>query len=246
MKAVIQCGGRGSRLMPYTMVLPKPLMPVGSRPVLELLIGWLRRNGISDVIITTGYLGCLIRTLFGDGSKWNMRITYTEESDPLGTIGPLSLLRDVLDETFIVLNGDILTDLNLPRMINFHRQSCASVTIASIGRQTKLDFGVLDTVSNARISGFYEKPCYTHYVSMGIYCMEPDIIQYIPSGMPFGVDDLVLRLLSERANVMAFRHEGLWLDIGRVDDFKKAQELPWYDLPPAYECLSETSTLAAA
>lgn len=246
MKAVIQCGGRGSRLMPYTMVLPKPLMPVGSRPVLELLIGWLRRNGISDVIITTGYLGGLIRTLFGDGSKWDMRITYTEETEPLGTIGPLSLLHDVLDEPFVVLNGDVLTDLNLPRMINFHRQTQASVTIASVARQTKLDFGVLDTTPNSRIDGFHEKPCFTHYVSMGVYCMQPEILRYIPRGMPFGVDDLVLRLLSEHAPVMSFRHEGLWLDIGRVDDFKKAQELPWFEQPPAFESLCEPSTLVAA
>ncbi|MEA1834419.1 sugar phosphate nucleotidyltransferase [Methylobacterium durans] len=244
MKAVIQCGGRGSRLMPYTMVLPKPLMPVGSRPVLELLIGWLCRNGISEVIITTGYLGCLIKTLFGDGSKWGIDITYTDEVEPLGTIGPLSLLRDVLDEPFVVMNGDVLTDLNLARMIDFHARMDASVTIATIARQTKLDFGVLEGPPNGRIQGFREKPCLTHHVSMGVYFLQPDVIRHIPRGMPFGFDDLILRLLSLKTKVVSYRHDGLWLDIGRVEDFKKAQELPWNDLPPAYEAIQEFAEAA--
>ena len=110
MKAVIQCGGKGTRLRPYTTVLPKPLMPVGSRPVLEMLLKWLRRNGIQEVFITTGYLGHLIRSVCGDGRQWNMSIKYTDEKEPLGTIGPLSLLRDSLDKTFLVINGDVITD----------------------------------------------------------------------------------------------------------------------------------------
>ena len=112
MKAVIQSGGRGTRLRPYTSVLPKPLMPIGAKPVIELLLKWLRRNGIEDIYITTGYLGHLIRSVCGDGKQWGMNITYTQETEPLGTIGPLTLLRDKLDCTFLVLNGDVLTDLS--------------------------------------------------------------------------------------------------------------------------------------
>ena len=121
MKAVIQSGGRGTRLRPYTSVLPKPLMPIGARPVLELLLKWLRRNGIEEIFITTGYLGHLIRSFCGDGEQWGIRITYTQEAEPLGTIGPLTLLRDKLDSTFLVLNGDVLTDLNLSAFLANHR-----------------------------------------------------------------------------------------------------------------------------
>src|ERR1700736_3657846 len=110
MKAVIQSGGKGTRLKPYTMILPKPLMAVGSKPVLELLLKWLRRNGTHDAYITTGYLGHLIRTVCGDGGQWDLRITYTAEPEPLGTVGALSLLRTELDSTFLVVNGDVLTD----------------------------------------------------------------------------------------------------------------------------------------
>src|SRR5262249_53400325 len=144
MKAVIQCGGRGMRLRPYTSILPKPLMPIGSRPVLELLLKWLRRNGIKEVFVTTGYLGNLIRSFCGDGQQWNMKINYTQEAEPLGTIGPLSLLRDQLTEPFLVLNGDVLTDLNLGQFVKDHRSHGHLLTIASIVRHSKVEFGVLD------------------------------------------------------------------------------------------------------
>src|SRR5438445_1890075 len=153
MKAVIQCGGRGMRLRPHTSILPKPLMPIGARPVLELVLKWLRRNGIRDVFITTGYLGHLIRSVCGDGNQWNMRISYTQEMEPLGTIGPLSLLRDQLDEPFLVLNGDVLTDLNLNQFVGSPRRRNSKLTIATAIRQTTTDFGVIDEVE-ARVIGF--------------------------------------------------------------------------------------------
>src|SRR6478735_1837326 len=144
MKAVIQCGGQGMRLRPHTSILPKPLMPIGARPVLELVLKWLRRNGIREVYITTGYLGHLIRSVCGDGNQWNMRITYTQELEPLGTIGPLSLLREHLDAPFLVLNGDVLTDLNLSQLVGGHRRNKAALTIATASRPTKMDFGVIE------------------------------------------------------------------------------------------------------
>lgn len=236
MKAVIQCGGKGTRLMPYTMVLPKPLMPVGSRPVLELLLNWLRRNNIREVYITTGYLGSLIQTLCGDGSQWDMEIRYTAEAQPLGTIGALSILRDELNSTFVVINGDVLTDLNLNALTSFHRQQEAVVTVATVIRSAKLDFGVIEE-SHGRITDFHEKPSISHVVSTGVYCMEPEVIRYVPAKVAFGFDDLMLCLIDRQVRVAAFRHDGMWLDIGRVDDFKKAQELPWDDQPPAFEAM---------
>jgi NDP-sugar pyrophosphorylase family protein len=237
MKAVIQSGGKGTRLMPYTTILPKPLMPVGSRPVLELLLKWLRRNGTLDVYITTGYLGHLIRTVCGDGRQWDIRIHYTEEKEPLGTIGPLSMLRDQLDSTFLVINGDVLTDLSIKSFLAFHRSRHSVLTVATATRTIKMDFGLIEE-TDGRITEFREKPVLSHLVSMGVYCMEPSVLKYIPSGVPFGFDDLVLCMLERGAPVSTFKHNGIWLDVGRVDDFKKAQELSWDDQSPAFEMVA--------
>lgn len=234
MKAVIQCGGRGTRLRPYTSVLPKPLMPIGSRPVLELLLKWLRRNGIREVYVTTGYLGHLIRSFCGDGQQWGIRIDYTQEIEPLGTIGPLSMLRDKLDGTFLVLNGDVLTDLSLNAFVSFHREHGSLLTIATATRTIKTEFGVMEH-KNGVVTQFREKPILSQSVSMGAYCMEPGVLDYIPEGSPFGFDDLVLGMLDRSDPVHTFRHDGLWLDIGRVEDFHKAQELDWDEQSPAYQ-----------
>ena len=234
MKAVIQSGGKGTRLRPYTMVLPKPLMPVGAKPVLELLLKWLRRNGTRDAYITTGYLGHLIRTVCGDGRQWDLRIKYTEEQEPLGTIGALSLLREEIDGTFLVINGDVLTDLNLNAFAAHHHEHGCALTIAAATRKMKMDFGVIEE-NAGRVTRFREKPILSHVVSMGVYCMEPEILNYIPAGIPFGFDDLILCLLGRGVPVATFMHGGLWLDIGRVEDFHRAQELAWDEQTPAYE-----------
>jgi NDP-sugar pyrophosphorylase family protein len=233
-KAVIQSGGKGTRLKPYTMVLPKPLMPVGSKPVLELLLKWLRRNGTREAYITTGYLGHLIQTVCGDGRQWDLKIHYTEEREPLGTIGPLSLLRTDLNSTFLVLNGDVLTDLNLNSFAAFHRGSGCALTIATARRTTRMDFGIIEDVGG-KVGRFREKPILSHLVSMGVYCMEPEVLDYIPSGVPFGFDDLMFSMLERGLSVGTFLHSGLWLDIGRVEDFQKAQELAWDEVSPAFE-----------
>jgi mannose-1-phosphate guanylyltransferase len=245
MKAVIQCGGRGTRLRPYTMVLPKPLMPVGARPVLEMLLQWLRRNDVQDIYITTGYLGHLIRSFCSDGRQWGLRIRYTEEREPLGTIGPLSLLRDELDDTFMVINGDVLTDLSLSAFSSYHRGCNGAVTVATVVRDTKMDFGVIEQ-SSGRIKQFREKPILSNLVSMGVYCMEPTIFDYIPAGVPFGFDDLILCMLGRGMPAYTFVHNGLWLDIGRVEDFQRAQELAWDDQPPAFEVMHAPSVEVVA
>jgi mannose-1-phosphate guanylyltransferase len=237
MKAVIQSGGRGTRLRPYTSVLPKPLMPIGARPVLELLLKWLRRNGIEEIFITTGYLGHLIRSFCGDGEQWGIRITYTQEAEPLGTIGPLTLLRDKLDSTFLVLNGDVLTDLNLSAFLANHRDHGGPLTIATTTRTIKMDYGVVDD-ANGLVTHFREKPTLSYCVSMGAYCMDPDVLHYIPTGMPFGFDDLIFCIMEKGVPVHTFKHHGLWLDIGRVDDFHKAQEIDWDEQSPCLEAVA--------
>lgn len=234
MKAVIQCGGQGTRLRPYTMVLPKPLMPVQSQPVLELLLKWLRRNDLREIYITTGYLGHLIKSFCGDGRRWDLRIRYTDEPAPLGTVGPLSLLRDELDSTFLVLNGDVITDLSLGSFARYHHSTRGLLTVATVQRRTRMEFGVIEQ-ENGRIADFKEKPILSNFVSMGVYCMEPGVLQYIPSGVPFGFDDLILCLLRREVPVHSYIHEGIWLDIGRLDDFHTAQELDWDVQSPSFE-----------
>jgi NDP-sugar pyrophosphorylase family protein len=216
------------------MVLPKPLMPVRSEPVLNLLLKWLRRNDIQEVYITTGYLGHLIKSVCGDGQQWGMDIRYTEEPHPLGTIGPLSLLREQLDQTFLVINGDVLTDLNISDFHSHHRSRDVCVTVGSSVRKIRTEFGVIKA-ENGRIVGFKEKPVLSNLVSMGIYCMEPEVFRFIPNGVPFGFDDLILCLLNRKIRVETYVHEGRWLDIGRIDDFQTAQDLVWDVERPAFE-----------
>ena len=234
MQAVIQSGGKGTRLRPYTMVLPKPLMPVRSKPVLELLLKWLRRNNTDEVFITTGYLGHLIRTVCGDGRQWGLNIAYTEESEPMGTVGALGMLRRRLDDTFISLNGDVLTDLNLAAFVAAHRAHGGLLTIATTIRPLHMEYGVIEE-DDGRVTRFREKPSLFNTVSMGVYCMEPELLDEIPNGMPFGFDDLMVCMLAKNMPVHTFLHRGCWLDIGRAEDFQKAQELPWDEGVPSYE-----------
>ncbi|MGR6035985.1 MAG: nucleotidyltransferase family protein [Candidatus Nitrosoglobus sp.] len=223
MIAVIQAGGKGTRLRPYTLVMPKPMMPVGDQPVIEVLLKWLRRWGIHKVFITTGYLEHLIRALCGDGSQWDMEIAYSPEPEPLGTIGPLRLLGDQINETFLVLNGDLITDLDLGAFIAFHRRKGGLVTIGATHKGITIDLGVLDTV-DGRLTGFREKPKMEYQVSMGVYCMEPPVLSLIPRGVPFGFDDLAHGMLEKELPIYLYNHEGLWMDIGRKDDFCRAQD----------------------
>lgn len=218
MKAVIQAGGKGTRLRPYTMVLPKPLMPLDDLPVIEILLKWLRQNDVEKVYVTTGYLGHLIRVLCGDGSQWGMHIQYCEESEPLGTIGALCLLEKELgDETFLMLNGDVVTNLDLLAFKEFHKEHGGLVTVAMTEKNVKVDFGVIHC-TNQRIHAFEEKPTLKFNVSMGIYCMESKVMELIPRGIPFGFDNLMHAMLARNLQVNVFEHSGMWLDIGRPED----------------------------
>jgi len=224
MKAVIQAGGMGTRLRPYTLILPKPLMPVGDQPVIEMLLKWLRRNGVSDSYVTIGYLGHLIKALCGDGSQWDMGITYSEEPEPLGTVGALSLIEDQLDSTFYMLNGDLITDLDLRAFKDFHLSHGGLVSVAVATKDVNIDLGVIESKAG-RITGFREKPTMKFKVSMGVYCMEPGVLELIPKGIPFGFDDLMYTMLDRDIPVQVYEHHGIWMDVGRPDDFLQAQEL---------------------
>ena len=221
MKAVILAGGKGSRLAPYTTVLPKPLMPIVDTPILEIVLKQLKTSGIDDVVIAVGHLASLIKTYFGDGSELGIRIEYAHEPAPLGTAGPLANI-DSLSETFLVMNGDILTDLDYAKLIEHHRASRAIMTIATHKRTVKIDFGVLETVDGA-VDKYVEKPTLDYVVSMGIYVMEPAVRDHIRKGEYLDLPDLVRLLIAKGERVEAYPFDGRWLDIGRQEDFNEAQ-----------------------
>ena len=224
MKAVIQAGGKGTRLRPFTVVLPKPLVPGGDVPIIEILLRWLCRGGVEEAFITLGYLGKIIRAACGDGSEYGLPITYVQEDTPLNTVGALRLVgRERLSETFFSLNGDILTDLNLRELAAFHKAHGGVLTVATTKKDIPTNLGVMD-IERDRITAFREKPVLHQTVSMGVYCMEPEILEYIPEKVPFGFDDLMYALLDRNIPIYAYPHEGLWMDLGRPQDFAGAQE----------------------
>lgn len=223
-RAVVLAGGKGTRLRPYTTILPKPLMPVGDRPILEHVLTGLAEAGFRRVTISVGHLAELIQAFFGDGSKWGLSIDYAVEDRPLNTIGPLAFIEG-LGDSFLVMNGDILTDLDIGALWDAHRRNGAALTVATFRRQVAIDFGVLryDEASGL-VRGFEEKPVLPYEVSMGVYVLSRRCLDFIPSGKPFGFDQLVLALLAAGEPVRAFPHLGRWLDIGRREDYETACE----------------------
>jgi NDP-sugar pyrophosphorylase family protein len=221
-QAVILSGGKGKRLRPYTVVLPKPLMPVGEYPILEVIIRQLALQGFEQITLAVNHQAELIKAFFGDGSKWNIPINYSLEDEPLGTMGPLKLIHS-LPEHVLVMNGDILTDLPFGNFFDSHVNHGSAFTICSHERVEKIDYGVLDT-KNGLLTGFREKPVSTYEVSMGIYMISQQAADKIPANVPYGFDQLMLQLLKVQLPVRVEKYSGLWLDIGRPDDYLEAIE----------------------
>lgn len=225
-RAIILAGGKGTRLQPFTINFPKPLMPLGDRPVLEVLMERLVGHGITDITISLGHMAELIKAYFEQRPMWKEKIQlrFVQEEKPLGTAGALSLVSD-LNHTFIVMNGDLLTDLNFSDLLEFHKKSSATLTVAAHRREIKIDLGVLEVDGNRRVRGYKEKPVSSLEVSMGIYVYEPRALQWIHPGEPLDLPDLVLKLIAAGEPVCAFPSHCQWLDIGRPDDYRQAQEL---------------------
>jgi NDP-sugar pyrophosphorylase family protein len=221
MKAVVLAGGKGARLAPYTRIIPKPMMPIGDKAILEIMLHQMRRAGIDEVILTVGHLAGLMRAFFQDGAHLGVHICYSFEDHPLGTAGPLGLIND-LDETFMVCNGDVLTTLNLREFINFHIQNQGVATIASHQRQVNIDLGVIQMNGDHSIIGYQEKPTIDFLVSMGIYIFEPVVLQYIPKEQYLDFPDLIKILIADKKKVVAFPFNGYWEDLGRADDYEQA------------------------
>jgi NDP-sugar pyrophosphorylase family protein len=223
MRAVILAGGKGTRLAPYTTVLPKPLMPIGEMPILEIVIRQLERHGFNDLTLAVGYLAELLMAYCGDGSKFNVKLGYSREEQPLGTAGPIALVHD-LNDTFLVMNGDLLTTIDYGAMLRYHRKRGALATIACYQRDVKIDLGVIEIGADNWVANYIEKPTYHYAVSMGIYLFEPAILKYIKPNQHLDLPDLVMNLMKEGQRVNVFNFDGYWLDIGRHDDYEKAVE----------------------
>ncbi|MGA2924493.1 MAG: sugar phosphate nucleotidyltransferase [Solirubrobacteraceae bacterium] len=225
-RAVILAGGLGTRLRPYTTILPKPLMPVGDRPILDIVIRQLKRAGFDRVTIATGYLAELIEAFFDDGSRYGIPIDYFREYEPLGTVGALSLI-DGLDEDFLVMNGDVLTDLDYGALLQRHRSGGQAATIAAHRREVRISLGVLQfdsAVDQTEVTGYVEKPTLCYDVSMGVYCFAPRARDHIPRGQRLDFPDLVLKLIAVGETVRAWHSHGEWFDIGSLDDYERAQD----------------------
>ena len=225
-RAVIFAGGLGMRLRPYTAVLPKPLMPIGDRPMLDILLTQLGRHGFDRVTISTGHLAELVELFCGDGSRYGMAIDYYREEEPLGTVGSLAFIEDI-DEPFLTMNGDVLTDLDYGGLLREHVDSGAAATIATKVQQIQVSLGVLrfhDPAEPDRCTGYDEKPELDYTASMGVACWDRSVLGRIERGKRLDFPDLVLRLIEAGEVVRAHRSDAYWLDIGRHEDYERASE----------------------
>ena len=224
-RAVILAGGKGSRLSPYTTVLPKPLLPVGDRAILDVVVHQLRDFGFRDITLAVGHLAHLVRAVMGDGSRLGVSIDYHEEDEPLGTVGPLASIGG-LEDSFLVMNGDVLTALDYSTLLEAHTESGNALTIASHRRVVRTDYGVLHVGAQngdiSKVAGFEEKPEIPYIVSMGVYALEPKALDYLNEGEHLDLPELVLRLLGAGERVGSYLYDGYWLDIGRHEDYEKA------------------------
>jgi len=222
MKAVILAGGKGTRLKPYTTVIPKPLVPLGEKAIVEILIERLVKCGVDEVFICLNHYAEIIKAFLGGGERSGLKINYSIETQPLGTVAPIKLLEN-LPENFLVLNGDLLTDLDFRILFNYHLENKSLLTVSTYQRTSKIDFGVIELdPEQKRAIGFKEKPEFNFEVSMGVYAMKRAVLEHVPENKAFGFDDLMMALLGAKKDISIFRFSGYWLDIGRPDDYEKA------------------------
>jgi NDP-sugar pyrophosphorylase family protein len=221
MRAVVLAGGKGTRLAPFTFVFPKPMMPIGDRTILEILFAQMKRAGINHVTLAVGHLAGLMSAYFQDGARYDLDITYSYESKPLGTAGPLANISG-LDNTFLVTNGDILTQLNMAELFKFHKEQGGICTIAMHERKVQIDLGVIELNHGYEITGYVEKPTFDYKVSMGLYVFEPRVLNYIPKDTYLDFPDLIKKLIAAGERVIGYPYDGYWQDLGNPGDYSQA------------------------
>lgn len=222
MQAVILAGGKGTRLQPYTTILPKPLMPLGDKAILEIVLLQLKQSGFNEFVFTVGYLAELLEAYFGDGSKWGVKIRYSRENEPLGTAGPLTLVDGLADQ-FLVMNGDVLCDMDYGKLMKEHKLSGADITVCSYEKTVKIDLGVLK-IEKDQLTDYIEKPDYRFSVSMGVYVMNRSVVKTIPVGKYYDFPTLIKERIRSDAKISVNKFSGQWFDIGKVEDYQLAQE----------------------
>jgi NDP-mannose synthase len=221
MQTIILAGGKGTRLKPYTTIFPKPLMPIGDLPILEVIIRQLQYSGFHNITMAVGHLKELLQAYFDNGDKWGINIKYSVEEKVLGTAAPLKLVTD-LEEDFLVMNGDVLTDLDYRKFYNFHKSSKSLCSIAVFQKNVKIDLGVLELNASNELTNYIEKPVMDYNVSMGVYAFNRKAIDFIPEDTYFDFPDLVKLLIKNNKKVIGYPFNGYWLDIGRPEDYEQA------------------------
>ncbi|HEY2408462.1 MAG TPA: sugar phosphate nucleotidyltransferase [Polyangiaceae bacterium] len=222
MKAIILAGGKGTRLYPYTVTFPKPLVPIGDKPIIEIVLKQLARAGVTEATVSVGHLAELMIAFLGDGQRLGLPVRYVREDKPLGTIGPLKLVES-LPENFLLMNGDVLTDLDYANFFREHVASGARVSISAFKKKVNVDLGVLVSEPSGKVTDYIEKPTYSYDVSMGVYALNKTVLQHIPDQQYFDFPMLIKVLLAQGEPVRAVPFEGIWLDIGRPSDYEDAQ-----------------------
>lgn len=222
-RAVILAGGKGTRLKPYTLSMPKPLVPIGDRPIIDIIITQLVKCGFTHVTITVNHLAEMIKEFCGDGSRWGINIDYSLEDKPLSTMGPLKLIPN-LPENFLVINGDVLTNLDFGAFYSNHCSNNNIFTVSGFKRDHKVDYGVLETDDYNNLIQFKEKPVLHYKVSMGVYMLNKKCIDIIPEDVFYGFDHLMLELIERKTPAVINMFDGYWLDIGRPEDYEQACE----------------------
>lgn len=223
--AVIMAGGRGERLKPLTDTIPKPMLKVGDKPIIEHNLDLLRKYGITDVAISIRYLGEQIQSYFGDGSARSMKIEYLYETTPLGTMGAVSQISNVQNPFVLVMNSDLLTDISLVDFFNSFLEKQADMAVAAVPYTVNVPYAVLEVNGHEKqVMGFKEKPSFTYFSNAGIYLLKKELMKYIPNNQPFDATDLMECVIENKLKLVADPIVGYWLDIGRMEDYKKAQE----------------------
>jgi len=223
-KAVILAGGLGTRLQPYTTFLPKPMLPLGEKPILEHLIDWTKKNGIKSIVLCVSYLRKTIEDYFEDGKRFGVNIEYATSSKPLATAGQLKTAEDFIDDTFVCIYGDSIFDFNLGNMIKQHIKKKAFVTMSLNEYKTNLPYGVIETSKAGKVLSWNEKPEIKANVNMGCYVMEPEVLNLIPKNKPYGMDDVIKKAINRKKLVSSFITKKGFTDIGNKSSYKKAYQ----------------------
>ena len=224
MKAVILAGGLGTRLKPYTNSLPKPMLPLGEKPILEHLIEWVRKNGVKEIVLCVSYLRKKIEDYFGDGEKFGVKIEYAISKKPLATAGQLKTAEKFIDGTFVCLYGDSIYNFSLRSMIAQHKKSKSIVTMSLYDYKFNLKYGVIDTTKVGRVNSWNEKPKFSAKINMGCYVMESELLQLIPKNKPYGMDDTIRKVLAKKKKVTSVISKKGFIDIGDKETYEKEND----------------------